>query len=141
VQPEALSPLANRQIDLVGSRSLEDRTRGATEDLQVKHQRPVVDVPEVQSQRLVPGQVTAPADLPEAGEPGLHPQAAHGIRLVLCDLARKRRPRTDQGHLASHHVDQLRQLIQREPPQDPADASDPRVVLDLEEHLVGVVAG
>src|SRR6478672_663376 len=95
----------------VSSRSTKDRTCRAEENLQVEHERPVVDVPEVKAQGLLPGEVAAAADLPEAGEPRSHAQAPDRVRFVAGDLARQRRTRPDEGHLALENVDQLRQLV------------------------------
>ena len=38
------------------------------------------------------------------------------------------RPRTDQRHAAKQDVQQLRQLVDAEAPQEAADRSDPRIV-------------
>src|SRR5262252_3616149 len=52
---------------LVGARAVEHCRPGLPEDLQVEGQRPVFDVTHVKPDRLVPGQVRAPADLPQTG--------------------------------------------------------------------------
>ena len=48
-------------------------------------------------------------------------------------LARQRRARADQAHVAAQHVEQLGQLVEGEAAQPAARAGDPRVVLHLEE--------
>ena len=67
---------------------------------------------------------TAAADLRQAGEAGLHPEAA-GVGFGACREfeieAQRMGPRTDQRHAALGHVDQLRQLIQTGVPQPPAE--------------------
>ena len=47
--------------------------------------------------------------------------------VVLVDLVTERRTRPDDRHVAAHDVPELRQLVQRQPAQDPADTRDPRV--------------
>ena len=53
-------------------------------------------------------------------------------QVVAGHLARQRRPRPDEAHLAEQDVPDLRQLIEAGRSQDPADAGQPRVVGDLE---------
>ena len=106
--------------------------------LQVVGERPVVDVVEVEPDRLVPGQVGAAGDLPQAGDAGADQQPAPDVAEEVAVVGGQR-TRADQRHLALEHVDQLGQLVERAGPQEPADREDPRVFLDLEEHAVGLV--
>ena len=55
----------------VGPVALDDRACGLPQDLHVHPDRPVVDVAQVQVDRLVPVEVRATADLPQAGEAGI----------------------------------------------------------------------
>src|SRR5947208_68637 len=57
--------------------------------------------------------------------------------LVLLD---DQRARTDEAHLAPDDVEQLGQLIQRGLAQEPAHARDARVLGDLEQPLLCLVA-
>ena len=59
--------------------------------------------------------------------PGLDLEPAPLPRRVPLDLVAKRRPRADHAHVAADDVPELRQLVDREPAQDPAGARDPRV--------------
>ena len=92
-------------------------------------QRPVLDVPEVELDALVPRQRGAAVDLRPAGDPGLDREAAALARRVLLDLHRHRRPRADDRHLAAQHVDEVRQLVERGAAQQAPDARDARVAL------------
>jgi hypothetical protein len=47
--------------------------------------------------------------------------------VVLLDLVAERRPRADAAHLAADDVPELRQLVERELPQQPPAARDARV--------------
>ena len=51
----------------------------------------------------------------------------------------RQRPRPHEAHLAAQDVDDLRNLVQRETPQDPPHPGDPRVVSDLEQRPAGFV--
>src|SRR3954452_3418916 len=50
----------------------QDRPDRLPEDHEVKGQRPVLHVADVDAHRVVPGEIGSPADLPEAGKAGLH---------------------------------------------------------------------
>ena len=49
-----------------------------------------------------------------------------GVLLVVGDRVG---PRADDRHGAAEHVEELRQLVERGAPQDPADAGHARIVL------------
>ena len=56
------------------------------------------------------------------------------------DLGRQWRPRTHQGHRAGEHVEQLRELVEGVLAQPGADLGHPRVLAELEQRPVGLVA-
>src|ERR687885_657201 len=91
-------------------RAGEERERRAREDLQVEPRRAVLDVPDVELDPLVPRQPRAAVDLRPAGDPRLHVQPPALVRRVLLHLVAKRRPRSDQAHVATQHVPELRDL-------------------------------
>ena len=49
------------------------------------------------------------------------------------------RPRPDEAHLAAEDVPELRQLVEAQPAEPPADPRPPGVVLELEDGLVELV--
>src|SRR5664279_1593353 len=55
------------------------------------------------------------------------------VLLVLGHLPRQCGPRPDEAHLALQDVEQLRQLVEREPTDEPSDAGDSGIALDLEQ--------
>ena len=55
-------------------------------------------------------------------------------------VALGQRARTHQRHVAAHHVEQLRQLVDGEPAEELAHLGHARVVADLEQCAVGLVA-
>ena len=63
-----------------------------------------------------------------------------GIRL---EHERKERPRTCQAHVPAHHRDELWQLVDARPSDDPANRGNPRVIFPLNEpsvpHVVDVI--
>ena len=55
--------------------------------------------------------------------PGQHAVAAAVPGLEQLVVAQRQRPRADQAHLAAQDVPELGQLVDREAPQDAADAA------------------
>ena len=102
--------------------------RCAGEDLQVEAQRAMLDVPDVQLDPLLPRDPGAAVDLGPPGDAGAQVQAAQLARRVELDLGGQRRPRADDPHVAAKHVEEVRQLVEREPAQQPADPCHPRVL-------------
>src|SRR3954465_15878433 len=123
----------------VSAGALDHGTQSPDKDRQVHREGPVLDVEEVLTDRLLPREIGAAADLPPPGDAGLDEQPAVYVRLVARDLARQRRPRADQAHVALDDVEQLRQLVERPLAQEAADRRDPRVVADLEQQAVALV--
>src|SRR5688500_9096375 len=102
-------------------------------DLEVEHDRPVLDVVEVVLDALLDRGVAAPAiDLRPAGQPGLDLVAQHVLRHALLELLDEERalgPRADQRHVAAEDVPELRDLAQVGAAQELADRRAARVVL------------
>ena len=46
----------------------------------------------------------------------------------------------DEAHLAPEDVQQLRELVQRDATHEPADPRDPRILIDLEEASLRLIA-
>src|SRR5262245_57782440 len=107
----------------------EEGERCAQEDLHVDARGAVLDVPDVQLDPLGPRQAGAAVDLRPPGEARLDGEPEALARGVLLDLVAERRPRADEAHVATQDVPELRQLVEREPPEDAADAGDARVAL------------
>jgi len=99
------------------------------EDLEVQAQGAVLDVPDVELDALVPGKRRAPVDLGPAGDPRTHLEPSPLAGRVLIDLGLDRRTRPDERHLAAHDVDEVRELVERQPPDDRPGARDPRIAL------------
>ena len=90
-----------------------------------REQRP--GVAQVEAHHLVERRAAAAGHLPQAGDPGLASSTRRQCqRLVLLDLVRERRPRSDERHVAAQHVPELRQLVEAGLAQDAADRRDPR---------------
>ncbi len=84
--------------------------------------------PEVELDARRRRELVAPLDLRGPGEAGPNGEALALPLVIPLDLVRQGRPRPDDAHLAFEHVDQLRELVEREPSQDPTDPRDPRRV-------------
>ena len=65
--------------------------------------------------------VVAAADLPQAGQAGADLEVVDPGLAIELELVRHHRPRAHQAHLAAHHVEQLRQLVQAGLAQEPAE--------------------
>ena len=70
-------------------------------------------------------------DLPKSGDARLHRGVEPERLAVLDDLLVDDRSRPDDAHFAAEHVPHLRQLVEAELAEHPADAGDARVVAEL----------
>ena len=66
--------LQPRRVRLVRATPAGDHEQGLPEDERVEGERPVLDIPEIETDRLLPVEVGPPADLPKPSEPGLDDQ-------------------------------------------------------------------
>src|SRR2546422_513537 len=93
----------------LGARSEQNNGNRPAENLQVKPQRPVIDVFQIQPHPV--GEVmhlVAAADLPEASQPRLDAQAPAMRQVVESpDFIERQRPRAHQAHFAADHIHQL----------------------------------
>ena len=80
--------------------------------------------PEICQRPVIPGSTRYRAPVPVLEQPV---------------VPERERSRADEAHLALDDVDDLRDLVEREAAQEPADARDPRVVADLEERALRLV--
>src|SRR5712691_6763026 len=110
-------------------RAAEERERRLREDLQVEPRRAVLDVPDVQLDPLRPGKRRTAAYLRPAGDARLHVEPPCLPRRVALDLIAQRRARPDDAHLATDHVPELWELVERKPAENPARTRDARVAL------------
>src|SRR5574340_284911 len=83
----------------LGPTGAEHRGDGLEADADVVPERPLVDVLEVELHPTVEVDLVAAADLPDAGDAGLHGEAAALPALVLPHLGGERRPRPHDAHL------------------------------------------
>src|SRR5260221_6106871 len=104
----------------------EERERCPKQDPEIDRERAVLHVPDVELDALSPRQSRTPVDLRPAGDPRPDVQAVALVFVIAVDLVAERRPRADQRHLAADDVPELRQLVDRRPPQDATDPPDPR---------------
>src|SRR5579862_8960989 len=102
----------------------EERARRAQQDLQVEQRRAVLDVPEVELDPLRPAETRAAVHLRPAGDAGLDVEPVPLTIVVLLDLVAERRARADQRHVAADDVPELRQLVERKPPEQAAGRRD-----------------
>src|SRR5215469_5592280 len=73
------------------------------------------------------------ADLPQAGNSGDYLESAMVPCLVDLGFVGKRGPGSDEAHVATNDVDNLREFVQAKAPQNPAQRGNPVVVGQLVE--------
>src|SRR5439155_15275195 len=125
----------------LGARSEQNNGNRPAENLQVKPQRPVVDVFQIQPHPICEiMHIVAAADLPETSQPRLDAQAPTMRQVVeSSDFIDRQRPRAHQAHFAADHIHQLRKFVDAVFADKPADGRDARIVAQLEHrrgHLV-----
>src|SRR5262245_27445676 len=129
------------RLPLLGTRSKQNNGNRPAEYLEVKPQRPVIDVFQVQPHPVGKiSHVVLAADLPEASQPRLDAQAPPMRQVVeSSDFIQLQRPRTHQAHFTAHHIHQLREFVDAVVADKPADGCDAWIVTQLQYragHLV-----
>ena len=81
------------------------------------------------SMRSCHGSAARPFTCAQPVMPGADLETAALALGVLVDLSLDGRPRADERHLTAHDVDEVGQLVERETPEQAADAGDPRIAL------------
>ena len=104
-----------------------DDTRGAHQDNEVQHERPVFDVVQVEVRCAVHRNARVTIDLPPAGDTWGH-QVARVLPVVVRrhDL-RKLGPRSDDAHIAAKSVPELWNLVEATPSQKASNSGQARV--------------
>src|SRR5260221_304807 len=87
----------------------------------------MLHIPDVELDPLLPRDPGAAVNLRPAGDTRPEVEAPALARRVELDLGRQGRARPDDPHLSPQDVEQVRQLIEGEAAQEPADARDPWV--------------
>src|ERR1700737_100292 len=123
----------------VGSLERQNDPQRPNDQLQIHPEAPVIDVLEIECQRLIEIQGRPAADLPETGQAGFHGETPRDQRVVGGELVRTAWPRSDDAPVTFEDVDQLRELVQAGDPQDVPHARDARVVAHFEEGWQGFV--
>src|SRR4051812_8962125 len=126
---------AKRPAGSVGAASANYGTGRAQQDRDVLGDGEIVDVSALEGEPLLEGQIAAPVDLHRAGEAGLHSEAQPLALVVEGDHGLLLGTGTNERHLAAQHVQQLRRLIEAQPPEPAPDPGVTWVILDLEGRL------
>src|SRR5438067_13194963 len=109
----------------------EHHRHGLQQDAEIEGEALPPDILNVEVERLPHGQSAPATDLPQAGETRRHTKA---LRIGWCHQFRlpwKGRTRSDQPQPTANAGQRLGKLIDAHPAQQPAERSDPRVVLEL----------
>src|SRR2546425_4382666 len=108
--------LAPKGSASLGARSEQNNGNRPAENLQVKPQRPVIDVFQIQPHPVAKVlHIVSAADLPETGDTGFDAQSSAVRQIVKpLDLIQGERTRADQAHLTAQDIDQLGKLVETE---------------------------
>src|SRR5205809_5805847 len=110
------------------------------QDLQVEPERPLIDVLHVQLHPLIKAEIAASVDLPETGDTWPDTEASPvPVLIETVIVAQGQGPRAYKAHVASQHVDELRQLVNAGLPEEPTKLSDSGIVPDLEYRPTGLI--
>lgn len=99
----------------------------------VEPKRPILDIEDIQPVLVLEIEIRPASHLGHAGDARLDGEEAPMVLAVLLDFALLMRPRSHEAHFAAEHIEELRQLIERETLDERADARLSRVVFDLIE--------
>ena len=91
----------------------QDRPDARRQDFEVERKAPVIDVPDVERELLLPADRVAAVDLRPAGDARPDLEAPGLLGAVEPVLAVNEGPRADVAHLALEHVPQRRKLVER----------------------------
>src|SRR5690606_2505254 len=85
---------------------------GEHDDAEIQQKRPVIHVPDIQLEPLVPLNIVATADLRETGDSRLDVVATHLLGGVEIEIFHQQRSWSNEGHVALEHVPELGKLVQ-----------------------------
>ncbi len=122
-----------------GASAGEDYADGAEDDLEIEPEVPFFDVGHVEGDVAVKRGIAAALHLPETGDAGGDIETAEMAGLVLHDFAGDGGTRSDDTHVATKDIEELRQLVERILAENAAEPGDARIIGDLEEHAVTLV--
>src|SRR5688572_7458963 len=128
-EPIAVMSIVSRciqgRVKLRRAVSAQYRGNGPDQDAGVERQRPGVDVLDIELDPAFEGDVAPALHLPQTRDARPHAEPAHvrGIGDPL-DVTPRQRARSDQRHVATQDVPELRQLVERRPPQEAPERRD-----------------
>ena len=123
----------SRVFLLVSAFALEHDLEGLKDEREVFGQLSVVaDVVVVEAHLAFKADITAAADLPNAGETWRYGKTHAVPGLVFRHFGRNRRARAHNGHVALDNIEELRQFVEAELAEHMTEWIDARVVLHLE---------
>src|SRR5262245_50363271 len=109
-------------------------------DLQIKPGRHIPRVVNIVLDPVSEGGFGVSLHLPESGEPRAHGKTKVAPEGVIAHFIHGEGARSDQTHVAAHHIPQLWNLIQVCSPEKPPHPSDPRVYGEFEHWSIDFVA-
>ena len=108
--------------------TFEDLNQRHKEDLDVKPETAVVNIPHIEGEFFLPGERVAAVHLRPAGDAGAHFMSACLFWGVAVEVLHQQRAWTHQAHVTFEHVEELRQLIQAGGAQEAPKAGEALLV-------------
>jgi hypothetical protein len=116
----------------------EDLPDGIKEDAYIEHEGPVIDIPDIQPEFIVPTQGVPPIHLRPAGHPWQHMVPSSLFGSVAIQVLHQEWTGTNQAHLSFQHIEELREFIEARGAQEPPQSGD---ALSVREKVALLVAG
>ena len=108
--------------DAVAAQHLRDRH---PENLEVKPDAAIINVPNVQLELLFPGKAVASVHLHPARDTRYHLMPTSLERRISGQVFGKQRPRADETHIAPEYVPELWQFIEARAAKEPSQPREP----------------
>jgi hypothetical protein len=115
------------------------RRNGLQQNPAVEQHAPLLDVDKIQQHANLKRRICARQDLPKSGDARLYFEALAMFRTVTNAVFYRMWARSDQAHVASQNVPQLRQFVETVLAKKSAERCEPRIAGDLEERPATLV--
>ena len=109
----------------------EEGKRRSEEEPEIEAERPSAHVGDVHLERLAEGRVGARGHLPQPGQALRHEEPVEMVGLKELGFVLDAGARTDERHLATQDVDQLRELVEARLAQQAPERRHVRVAVEL----------
>ena len=117
----------------------EDLYQRHEEDFDIEPQGPIVNIPHIQGEFLLPGDGVAAVYLRPAGDPWFRVVSPHLFRGVSADVLHQKGPGPHKAEVAFEHVPELGELVDAGAPQKPAESRETALVRQETPLIIAVI--